>query len=93
MALAFALAALNLLDLVITRLTISSFGAVEVNPLVAPVITTQWAFALKIGLPIAILIMATQVRRDRVVRALRIAVAIYLVVVIIGLSQIAYALA
>jgi hypothetical protein len=44
---------LNLLDLAVTR-RLLGLGAVEGNPLMAPMIHGPWAVALKVGIPIAL---------------------------------------
>lgn len=92
-ALALALLLLNILDVTVTNFNIKNLGAVEVNPLMAPMIGTPWAAVFKAGVPIAILAMATWGRPFRLVGTLRIVVGVYLAVVIIGLGQFVYALA
>jgi hypothetical protein len=89
-ALALALLLLNILDVTVTNFNIKNLGAVEVNPLMAPIIGTPWAAVFKVGISIAIIAMATWGRSFRLLGVLRIVVGIYLVVVIIGLGQIAY---
>ncbi len=91
-ALAFALLALNVLDLTVTNFNIHTLGAVELNPLMAPLIGTPWAVVAKIGLPVGIVIMAPWGRSNRMLGALRVVVAIYLVIAIIGVGQVAYLL-
>jgi hypothetical protein len=87
-ALAIALLALNVLDLVLTDFGISSLGAREINPLMAPLIGTPWAMVVKFGIPLAVLAMATQARTERTVLLLRIVVGLYIVLIIVTLSQI-----
>jgi hypothetical protein len=89
-ALAFALLALNVLDLVLTDFGIRVLGAREINPLMAPLIGTSWAVVVKIAFPVSVLVMATQVRTERTVRMLRIVVGVYLALTIVTLAQIAY---
>jgi len=92
LALGFALLALNLLDLLLTDLSISAFGGTEVNPLMAPIVGTPWAAAAKLGIPILVMALAIKVRSWRTVAFLRIAVAIYVLVAVVTLAQIAIAL-
>jgi hypothetical protein len=91
-ALALALLLLNILDVTVTNFNIKNLGAVEVNPLMAPMIGTPWAAVFKVGIPITIIAMATWGRSFRLLGVLRVVVGVYLVVVIIGLGQIVYAL-
>lgn len=92
-SLAIALVALSTLDLVVTDLAIRSLGAVEINPLMAQFLGTPWALAVKIGIPIGIVAMATQLNSWRVVNALRIVVGLYMTVAIFTIGQVAYTLA
>ena len=92
LALAFALLALNALDLTVTMFNIENLGAVELNRLVAPLLGTPWALVLKLGIPIGIIALATRVTSVWTVNFLRVAVSIYLVVVMIGVGQLAFAL-
>ena len=89
-ALAIALVGLNLLDIIVTELAIDRFGAIEVNPLMAPIVGTPAASALKVIIPLVVLALATRARTWRAVTTLRIVVAIYLVIAIIGVGQIAW---
>ena len=91
-ALALALLILNILDVTVTNFNIKNLGAVELNPLMAPMIGTPWAVVFKVGIPITIIAMATWGRSFRLLGVLRAVVGIYLVVVIIGLGQVAYSL-
>lgn len=91
-ALAVALLALNALDLTVTMFNIENLGAVELNRLVAPLLGTPWAVVLKLGIPIGIIALATRVTSRWTVNFLRVAVSIYLVVVMIGVGQLAFAL-
>ncbi len=90
-ALAFALVTLNVLDLMVTQLSVAHFGASEINPIVAPLLGTPWAVVLKVGLPAAILALTPLVRRRRSLVYLRLVVGIYMVVAIVNVGQIAYA--
>ena len=92
LALAFALLALNALDLTVTMFNIENLGAVELNRLVAPLLGTPWALVLKLGIPIVIIVLATRVTSRWTVNFLRVAVSIYLLVVMIGVGQLAFAL-
>jgi hypothetical protein len=92
-ALAVALLALNALDIVVTKLSIASLGAIEVNPVMAPLVGTPWATVLKLGIPIGVFALATRIGSSRTVGVLRVAVAFYMVVAIIGVSQLVYVLA
>ncbi|HSJ70815.1 MAG TPA: DUF5658 family protein [Acidimicrobiia bacterium] len=91
-ALGVALVALNVLDLMVTDLSIRHFGATEVNPIMAAVLGTPWAVLLKVGLPTAILALTPHLRSGRALVYLRTAVFIYMVVTIVNLGQLAYAL-
>lgn len=86
-ALALALAALSTLDLVVTEIGVSRFGAVELNPLMAPLLGTMWAPLLKVGLPTVIVLFASRIRTRFVFRALRTLVAAYLVVAVFTTGQ------
>lgn len=86
-ALALALVALSTLDLVVTEMGVRHLGAVELNPLVAPMLGTPWALLAKIGLPALILVLATRIRTRFVFGMLRALVAIYLAVAIINMGQ------
>lgn len=92
-SLAVALLALNILDIVATELIVGSLGAVEVNPVMAPLVGTPWAATLKIAIPVCVIALATRVTSQRMVGFLRVAVALYLVVTLSLVGQIAYALA
>jgi hypothetical protein len=91
LALAFALLALSALDLAVTNFNIDNLGAVEMNPLIAPLIGTPWAAVVKIGIPSGILAVAPLAMSTRVLGMLRVVVAIYLVIAIVGVGQLAYA--
>lgn len=91
-ALGVALVALNVLDLMVTDLSIRHFGANEVNPIMAAVLGTPWAVILKVGIPTAILTLTPRLRARRTLVYLRLAVSVYMVVAIVNLGQIAYAL-
>ena len=88
-ALAVALFALSALDLVVTRFAIGYLGAFEANPLFAPFVATEFGIALKLGIPIYVLYVASRVTQPHAVAALRTVVVIYVVVVLIGLVQVA----
>jgi hypothetical protein len=89
-ALAVALLALSVLDLVLTDFGIRALGAREINPLMAPLIGTSWAPIVKIAIPLVVVVTTTQVRTQRAVRMLRIVVGLYLALTIVTLAQIAY---
>lgn len=91
-ALAIALLALNVLDVVVTEFSVQYLGAVEINPLMAPLIGTPWAFAIKVALPLVVITLATRLRSWRFVKFLRGMVLFYLVVVLINIGQVAYVL-
>jgi hypothetical protein len=91
-SLAFALLALNLLDLIVTNFNIENYGAVEVNPVMAPLIGTPWAVVVKIGIPLGIIALTQWGGSARMLRMLRVAVAIYVVIAIVGVGQLANAL-
>lgn len=88
-ALGVALLALSTLDIVVTNIGIETFGGVELNPILAPLIGTPWAVVLKIGIPAVVVVLATRVATWRAVGYLRILVSLYLVVTIFGLGQVA----
>lgn len=92
-ALAVALFALSALDLAVTEIGVASFGATEMNPLMASIIGTPWALVVKLGLPAIIVLLAYKVRTALAIGALRIAVAVYIVVVIFNLAQFAVVIA
>jgi hypothetical protein len=92
LALGFALLTLNLLDLLLTDLSISRFGGSEINPVMAPIVGTHLATAAKIGIPLVVMALATRVRSWRTVIFLRIAVAVYLLVAVLTLAQVALVL-
>lgn len=92
-ALAIALLALNVLDVVVTEFSVEHLGAIEINPLMAPLIGTPWAFAIKIALPLIVIVLATRLRSWHLVKFLRLMVMLYLVVVLINIGQVAYTLA
>ena len=91
-ALALALLLLNILDVTVTNFNIENLAAVEMNPLMAPMIGTPWAVIFKIGVPVAIIAMAIWGRTFRLLGVLRVVVVIYLAVVILGVGQIVYSL-
>jgi hypothetical protein len=88
-ALALALVALNILDYTVTNFNIEKLGAVELNPLFAPLIGTPWALVVKIGLPLGVVLLASAIRSTKALTLLRTVVAIYLAVAIFGLGQVA----
>jgi Domain of unknown function (DUF5658) len=92
-ALAVALVPLSILDLLITEFGVRHFGAVELNPIMEPLVGTGWAPLVKIGLPVFILLLAPKVRSGFVVAALRGMVALYLVVAVVNMGQLLWALA
>ena len=92
-ALAIALLALNVLDVVVTNFSVEHLGAVEINPLMAPLIGTGWAFVVKIGLPLIVITLAARLRSWRLVKMLRALVMLYMVIVTINVAQVAYVLA
>lgn len=89
-ALALTLLTLNVLDIAATNILVEGFGAVEINPLMAPLIGTPWAVALKVGIPMVAIAMATRVVSRRSVTLLSIVVALYVLVAALGLGQVAY---
>jgi hypothetical protein len=88
--LALFLLALNVLDTVATNVLVGNFGAVEINPLMAPLVGTGWMIALKVGLPLVVIALCTRVRSRRPVILLSILVAFYVLVAALGLGQLAY---
>ena len=88
-ALAVALLALNVLDLITTNVIIDVFGGFEANPLMAPLIGTPSAALLKIGICIAVIALATRITTPRMVNPLRLAVLVYIVVTTVNVGQIA----
>lgn len=85
-ALSVALAVLSILDLVSTEVSMAH-GAVELNPLMAPLLGTPWAVAVKAGLPLVVVALAMRVRSTAIVPYLRVAVAAYLAVVLFTTTQ------
>jgi hypothetical protein len=90
-ALALALLALNILDIAVTNLVVSDFGAVELNPLMAPLIGTPWSVVLKIGIPLGIVVMTTRSGSVRLFGLLRVVVGVYVVIAIVNVGQAAIA--
>lgn len=88
--LALALLALNVLDTVATNILVLDFGAVEINPIVAPMVGTPLMVALKVGLPIVVIVLATRVRSRHTVIMLSVLVVFYAFVAALGLGQLAY---
>jgi hypothetical protein len=88
--LAVALLALNILDTVATNILVGDFGAIEINPLMAPLVGTPWMVALKVGFPVVVIALAARIRTRRSVAMLLIVVAIYVLVAAIGLGQLTY---
>lgn len=88
--LAVTLLVLNVLDTVATNILVLDFGAVEINPIVAPMVGTPLMVALKVGLPIVVIALATRVTSRRAVLMLSILVAFYTFVAALGLGQLAY---
>lgn len=89
-ALGVALLALNVLDLFVTNLIIERLGGFEANPLMAPLIGTPSAMLVKVGICVAVIALATQIRSPRMVIYLRVAVVIYLIVTTANIAQVAY---
>ena len=89
-ALGAALLALNVLDIFVTDLIVGRFGGFEANPLMSPMIGTPSAMFLKVGICLAVIVLATRITTWRMVTYLRIAVAIYLVVTVVNVGQVAY---
>ena len=88
--LALSLLALNVLDTVATNILVLDFGAVEINPLMAPLVGTGWMVVLKVGLPILAIALATRISSRRSVTVLSIVVAVYVFVAALGIGQLAY---
>jgi hypothetical protein len=88
--LALALLVLNVLDTVATNILVGDFGAVEINPLMAPLVGTPWMGALKVGGPLMVIALATRIKTRRSVTMLTIVVAIYVLIAALGLGQLAY---
>jgi len=88
--LALALLALNVLDTIATNILVLDFGAIEINPLMAPLVGTGWMVLLKVGLPVVAIALASRVRSRRSVTLLSIVVAVYVFVAALGLGQLAY---
>jgi hypothetical protein len=88
--LALALLVLNVLDTVATNILVGNFGAVELNPLMAPLVGTGWMVLLKVGLPIVVIVLAARVSSRRTVVMLSTLVVFYVFVAALGLGQLAY---
>lgn len=89
-ALAIALLILNVVDIAATNRLVGSLGAIEVNPLMAPLVGTPWMVVLKVGIPAAVISLATRISSRRSVASLSIVVGIYVLVAAINLGQIVY---
>ena len=93
-ALAVSLLLLSTLDLSITDLVIEQYGGIELNPIMRPLLEAPWTAVIsKVGIPILIVGIALASRSWRIVRYLRVAVALYMAVVIFTLSQVATVIA
>lgn len=88
--LALSLLVLNIVDTVATNILVGDFGAVEINPLMAPLVGTGWMVLLKVGLPLVTIALAARVGSRRSVTLLSIVVAVYVSVAALGLGQLAY---
>jgi hypothetical protein len=88
--LALTLLVLNVLDTVATNILVGDFGAVEINPLMAPLVGTPWMGVLKVGGPLVVIALATRINTRRSVTMLSIVVASYVLIAAIGLGQLAY---
>lgn len=88
--LALALLALNVLDTIATNILVLDFGAVEINPLMAPLVGTSWMVVLKVGLPLVVIALATRISSRRAVTLISIVVAVYVFVAALNLGQLAY---
>ena len=89
-ALAVSLLLLSTLDLSITDLVIEQFGGIELNPIMRPLLEAPWTAVLaKVGIPVVIVGITLASASWRIVRLLRIAVALYMGVVIFTLAQVA----
>lgn len=88
--LALALLVLNVLDTVATNILVGDFGAVELNPLMAPLVGTGWMVLLKVGLPIVVIALASRVKTRRSVTLLSTLVVFYVLVAALGLGQLAW---
>jgi len=88
--LALALLVLNVLDTIATNILVGNFGAVELNPLMAPLVGTGWMVLLKVGLPIVVIVLAARVNTRRTVVMLSTLVVFYVFVAAFGLGQLAF---
>lgn len=77
---------MSAVDLVTTEVALR-LGAVELNPVMAPVVGTRWAVLVKLGLPAAVVLAAPRVRSLLVARALKLALIIYIAVVVFNVTQ------
>lgn len=89
-ALALMLLVLNVLDTVATNILVLEFGAIEINPIVAPMVGTPLMVALKVGLPLVVIALATRVRSKSSIVMLSVLVTVYTFVAALGLGQLAY---
>ena len=89
-ALALVLLVLNVLDTVTTNILVLEFGAIEINPIVAPMVGTPLMVALKVGLPLVVIALATRVRSKSSIVMLSVLVTVYTFVAALGLGQLAY---
>lgn len=82
---AVVLAMLCVADLVATRAAVAA-GAIEANPVMAPLIGTGWDIALKIAVPLTVVALSTRPVSRRYAAALRAVTVFYAVVVVWNVS-------
>lgn len=86
---AVALLVLNILDLVATDVLVGQLGAIELNPLVEPMLGTPWVVLVKVGLPMVAIALATRVSSWRAVGLIWSVIGIYVLVTLFNVGQIA----
>jgi len=86
--LAVVLLGLSAIDLAITELAIRRLGAVELNPLMEPLIGTPWAVVVKLGIPALVVVTVHRARSRLVAVALAGTVAFYGTVSVVNVTQV-----
>lgn len=87
-ALAVVLFALSALDLVITELAVARLGAIELNPLMSPLIGTPWAMAVKLSIPAAVVLTVHRTRSRLVAGTLVATIVFYGSVSVVNVTQV-----
>ena len=85
-AFAIMLLVLSAVDLLTTEMSLR-LGAVELNPLVSPIVGTPWMVLVKLGIPAAVVLAAPIAKTIVVARALKLAVIVYIAVAVFNVTQ------